>query len=137
MANFVYSAFRTSLLSGHVNLLTENIKVAILNSNYISNENSDTFFSDIPQNSIEGISQSLSNKVINNGSFDADDITITQYAGSGFTSLVLYLDSGNPSTSKLIAYIDDTSGLPFVNSLNAQVDITIIWSDELTRILSI
>jgi len=137
MSNFVYSKFKNSLLSGQINLISNTVKVKLLNNSYVQNQTSHEFVSDIPSNCIEASSNALTNKIILNNSFTADDIVIENYNGNGFKSLVLYIDTGSSSTSKLIAYVDNATGLPFVNSLNTTVDITIVWSDELTGILSI
>lgn len=45
--------------------------------------------------------------------FDAADVTFSAVSGNSVEALVIYKDTGTPSTSPLIAYIDTvSSGLP-------------------------
>lgn len=136
MANFIFKKAKESFLKGEINLLSSSIKVLILNDTYTPNSETDQFVSNISASSIEDRSTSLLNKTITNGTFDADDIEISSYSGNSFNSLVLYVDTGSDSTSRLIAYIDTSNGLPFF-SVNTTVPITIAWSNDVNKIISL
>lgn len=135
MANFIFKKAKESFLKGEINLLSNTIKVLLLNNSYSPNPNTDQFVSSLPPSSIEARSSSLLNKSITGGVFDADDIEISDYSGNSFSSLALYIDSGNDTTSRLIAYIDTSNGLPF-SSVNVNVPVTIAWNNEANKIIA-
>jgi hypothetical protein len=58
------------------------------------------------------------------------------YDGSAFESLILYKDTQNDSTSRLLAYIDTATGIPF-SGINATANITISWSNDSNKIISL
>lgn len=70
------------------------------------------------------------------GALDADDLTIVDYPGNAFNTVILYVDTGSDATSRLIARIDTAAGIPFAGT-NSLINITIVWSNESTRIISL
>jgi len=54
----------------------------------------------------------FASKTVVAGVADAADITDTAVTGDAFDSLTILQDTGTESTSRLIAYIDDATGLP-------------------------
>lgn len=136
MANFIFKKAKESFLKGEINLINNSIKVLLVNNTYSPNESSHQYVSDIAGSSIEYRSNALQAKVVTNGVFDADNILIENYSGNSFKALVIYVDTGVDSTSRLIAYIDNSDGLPF-SSANTSATVTIVWSDSSNKILSI
>jgi hypothetical protein len=136
MANFIYKKAKESFLKGEINLYSNTIKVLILNNSYTPNVDTHQFVSDITFSSIEDRSAGLTNKSVTAGIFDADDVTISDYSGNSFSALAIYVDSGSDSTSRLVAYLDTSTGLPF-SSANVEAPITIVWSNDSTKIISI
>lgn len=136
MANFIYKKAKESFLKGEINLYSNTIKVLILNNSYNPNAETHQFVSDINSSYIEARSSALNNKSVVLGVFDADDIDIPDYSGNSFNSLALYVDSGSDSTSRLIAYIDSSTGIPF-SSANVSATITIVWNNDSTKIISL
>lgn len=136
MANFIYKKAKESFLKGEINLYSNTIKVLILNNSYNPNAETHQFVSDINSSCIEARSSALNNKSVTLGVFDADDINISDYSGNSFNSLALYVDSGSDSTSRLIAYIDSSTGIPF-SSANVSATITIVWNNDSTKIISL
>jgi hypothetical protein len=137
MANFVYKKAKESLLNGEFNLSSNNLKVLLIDKSlYTPNENSDRYISDIPVGAIKKRSNNITNVVNSLGVLDADNISISDYNGQYFDGVVLYQSGSSDSNSKLIFFIDTSSGLPFVGS-NSDTPVTIIWSDSNTKILSI
>lgn len=56
---------------------------------------------------------------------DADDVVFASLTGSAVAALVLFMDTGTTTTSRLIAYIDTgITGLPFTPS---GADATLAW----------
>ena len=137
MANFVYKKAKESLLNGEFNLSSNNLKVLLIDKSlYTPNENSDQYISDIPASAIKKRSNNITNVVSSLGVLDADNVSIGDYNGQYFDGVVLYQSGSSDSNSKLIFFIDTSSGLPFVGS-NSDTPVTIIWSDSNTKILSI
>ena len=137
MANFIYKKAKESLLNGEFNLSSNNLKVLLIDKSlYTPNENLDRYVSDVPSNAIKKRSNSMTNVVNSLGVLDADNISMTDYNGQYFDGIVLYQNGTSDSNSKLIFFIDTSSGLPFVGS-NTNTPVTIIWSDSNTKILSI
>lgn len=71
------------------------------------------FLSDISAGVI-ATSAALSNQTFVDGVLDADDGTVLTDGGGGASGeyLVLYADTGNAATSRLIVCSDDATGLP-------------------------
>jgi hypothetical protein len=78
----------------------------------------------------------MTNVVNSLGVLDADDISMSDYNGQYFDAIVLCQSGSSDSNSKLIFFIDTSSGLPFTGS-NSNTPVTIIWSDSNNKILSI
>jgi hypothetical protein len=137
MANFVYKKAKESLLNGEFNLSSNNLKVLLIDKSlYTPNENSDQYISDIPASAIKKRSNNMTNVVNSLGTLDADDVFLSDYNGQSFNGIVLYQSGNSDSNSKLIFFIDTSTGLPFVGS-NSNTPVTIIWSDSNTKIFSI
>lgn len=137
MANFIYKKAKESLLNGEFNLSSNNLKVLLIDKSlYTPNEDSDRYVSDVPANAIKKRSNNMTNVVNSLGVLDADNISMDDYNGQYFDGIVLYQSGTSDSNSKLIFFIDTSSGLPFAGS-NTNTPVTIIWSDSNTKILSI
>jgi hypothetical protein len=59
---------------------------------------------------------SLAGKTSTGGTFDSNDALVTAGTGDQFESLVMYKDTGTPTTSPLTVYYDVATGLPFTPS---------------------
>ena len=114
MVDVIYNELKKSLLNGDVDWDSDTIKGALVTSDYSPNQANQDNFDDVT-NEITGTGytaggKNLSNKTVttnnaNQGVADADDLS---WSAATFTArgVVLYKDTGTPSTSKLIAYID-------------------------------
>lgn len=137
MANFIYKKAKQALLNGDIAVDTNDLKILFIDTTtYTANQNTDQFVSDIASSAIKARSAALTNKTTTNGVLDADDVQITSYAGSAFDAIVLYQLGSSDSDSRLIFYIDTSDGLPFGGSNNA-LGVTINWSNDSNKILSI
>lgn len=100
---------------------TTTIKLAILNNTHTKALYTDIYWSDVSAEEVSGTNYTaggfaIANRTCTaNGSgtitFDGDDISAIAQSASGFSNgryLVLYKDTGTPTTSQLIA-IDDMS----------------------------
>ena len=136
MANFIYGKAKESLLNGQFNISSDSLKVLLVTDSYVPNQNTDQFVSNISASYIKERTSSLTNVTNTLGTIDANDITVAQYSGLAFKALVIYKDSGTDSTSRLLAYIDTATGIPFLG-INATTDITINWSNGSNKIISL
>lgn len=135
MANALYAKGKQALLGADIDLLADNIKVVLVDTNdYTPNLATDDSLADIVAGARIATSGNLANKSITDGIFDADDVTFSSVTGDEAEALVIYKDTGTESTSTLLAYIDTGTGLPITpNSGN----IILQWSGSLTKIFAL
>ncbi|MEY5098058.1 MAG: hypothetical protein RJA36_777 [Pseudomonadota bacterium] len=134
MANALYAKGKEKILSGSINLPSDTIKASLLSSSYTANLSTDEFWSTISGNLLN-TSQTLASKTVTAGVFDAADVTFTAVtAGSTVKAVVIWKDTGTPSTSPLLVYIDTITGFPLATNGG---DITITWDNGSYRIFSL
>lgn len=137
MANFIYKKAKQALLNGDIAVDTNDLKILFVDTTtYTANQNTDEFVSDITSSAIKQRSIALTNKTTTNGILDADDVYTSAYIGSSFNAIILYQVGSSDSNSRLISYIDTSDGLPFEGS-NSPLGVTINWSNDSNKILSI
>lgn len=113
MANAIYPKYKEALLSGSadISLSTSTIKVALVDTGTYTYSSAHQFYSSV--SGVVGTPQTLTSKSVTDGVFDADDVTFTSVTGSSVEALLIYIDTGTASTSRLVAYIDTgVTGLP-------------------------
>lgn len=134
MANALYAKGKEKLLTAAINLSTDTIKVALVRNDYVQSLSTHEFFSSVSASSLN-TPQTLASKTVTNGVFDAADVTFTAVtAGDTCEGVVIYKDTGTPSTSALIAYIDTITGFPLATNGG---DITIQWDNGAYKIFSL
>ena len=102
MANAHYAKGKEKILSGAVNYPTDTIKVALVKNTYPQNLATDEFFGPISAY-VVGTPQTLVNKSVVAGAFDADDVTfLAVTAGDTLEGVVIYKDTGVAGTSPLL-----------------------------------
>lgn len=136
MANQLYKGIKEDFLNGTINLLSVNLRVALVKNGYSIDVDNDQYISDVGSENIAARSNILERISITDGILDAENETIENYGTSGFDYLIIYESTGDDSTSRLIAYIDTGDGLP-VASTSETISITIQWSDLVTKIFSL
>jgi len=125
MASLIYDKYVDASHTGGSNtdLLTGNIKALLIDTNdYTVNGGTDEFKDDIPSAAIIATSGNLASKTFSGGVFDAADVTFSSVTGDAGEAVVVYVDTGTDSTSRLVNYID---GLTFTPDGN---DITCTWN---------
>jgi hypothetical protein len=117
MASQLYPQGAAHLLgkSTKVDLVADNVKVLFYSSTFSS---AHEFVSDLTGASIIARSGNLAGKTTTNGTFDANDITVTAVSGSAFTHVILYKDTGTDSSSPLVAIFDVSSFTPSGGDIN-------------------
>lgn len=124
MANALYPKFKESALQAGVNMSSGTVKVALVDTGAYTYSASHQFLSSLT--GVVGTVQTLGSKTFTNGVFDAADAAFPTVTGNSVEALVLYVDTGNASTSPLIAYIDTgVTGLPVTPNGG---DINVNWN---------
>jgi hypothetical protein len=114
MANTLFNPYKASRLteSPSVNVSSDTIKVALVDTGVYTFSANDQYYSAV-SSAVVGTPVTLGSKTTTNGVFDAADPTFSAVTGNSVEALVVYKDTGNASTSPLIAWIDTvSSGLP-------------------------
>lgn len=124
MASAIYPAFKQALLNGSVDLTTVTVRAVLIDTGTYTYNSAHDFYNDL--SGVVGTeSAALSSKTITNGVFDAADITFTAVSGATAEAIVLFVDTGNVATDRLICYIDAGTGLPVTPNGG---DINVTWS---------
>jgi hypothetical protein len=136
MANFVYNQAKQSILEGDIDVTNNTLKLLLVTSSYSPDEDNDQFVNDISAPAIVHRSAALQNVTNIFGVLDAHDIIIADFPGTAFSSIIIYVDTGNDATSRLLAYIDESSGIPFAG-VPSPTPITIVWNNGATKIIAL
>lgn len=124
MANAIYPFYKEAVISGGAdhNMATGTVKVALVDTGIYTysaaHEHENDFFTAIVGTPVE-----ITSKTVAGGLFDGADVTMTSVTGNQSEALIIFIDTGVPSTSPLVAYIDTgVTGLP-VTPNGADIDI--------------
>lgn len=134
MANALYAKAREKFLNGDIDWDSDDIKVAACSVGYVRDLAVDEFIDDISGGDVVATSSNLTGKTKTNGIADADNITYPTVSGSAITQLVIYKDTGTPSTSPLIGNIDSASNLPKTPD---GTDIDVVWDNGSNKIFKL
>lgn len=135
MANALFDKGREGFLTGAINWTSDNIKAVLVDTgSYTVDLANHDYLDDIPSGARIATSSNLSSKTATAGVADAANITFTAVSGASIEALVLYKDTGTPSSSRLIAYIDTATGLPVTPNGG---DLNIDWSNGSNKIFKL
>ena len=128
MANVIYNSFKRDIMNGSIDLDTDTIKLMLVTSTYLPNQDTHTKRSDIT-NEVTGTGYvaggfTLANKTVtqnnttNKGVFDADDIVASNITLTDCAGAVLYKSRGGVATAdELIAYLGFPSAVTMTNGI--------------------
>jgi hypothetical protein len=128
MANAIYPKYKAALLdaSANVDINDGTVKVALIDTADEAYNAADEFLSDVTGAGIVGTAQTIGTTTITSGLFDGDNVTFSAVTGDPCEALIIYIDTGNSATSRLVAFIDTgVTGLPVTPNGG---DITITWN---------
>lgn len=114
MANALYPKWKENLLQfgANNNLSAGTVKLALVDTAVRGYVSTDQFYSSMSA-AVVGTPQTLGSKTFTDGVFDAADPSFPSVSGASCEALLLYIDTGNPATSPLVAFIDTgVTGLP-------------------------
>jgi len=135
MANELYDKGREGFLDGSIDWDTDDIRCILVDTDDYSvdlaaHDNLD----DIPAGARVATSAALTGKTVAAGVADAADVTFSAVTGDPSEALVIYKHTGTESTSRLIAYIDDATGLPVTPNGG---DITVQFDSAASKIFKL
>ena len=124
MANSLYDKGREGFLTGAINFTSDTINMILVNDSYSPDTSVDQVYSDV-SSFVVGSPVALSSKDATSGVANCADVVFSSVAGGSTVAyIVLYKDTGAPSTSTLIALYDTATGLPFsTNGANVTIAI--------------
>ncbi|TRZ93459.1 MAG: hypothetical protein D4R82_05050 [Dehalococcoidia bacterium] len=135
MANELYDKGREGFLDGSIDWDTDDIRCILVDvADYTVDLAAHDNLDDIPSGARVATSDALTGKTVVAGVADADDVTFSAVTGDQSEALVIYKHTGTESTSRLIAYIDDATGLPVTPNGG---DITIQWDSAASKIFKL
>lgn len=135
MANGLYDKARKAFLDGDLSWTGDNIKVVLVDDTYSVNLASHEFLVDIQQSSRVSTSSLLANKQSTDGVADADDVSFSLVPNNRqVKALIIFQENLDESSSKLIAYIDTATGLPFMGNGG---NITLQWDNGANKIFKL
>ena len=140
MANQLYTKAKQALLGGELNLSSNVVTIALVDTDVYTFNASHEFRSSVPNTAVVA-SANLAGKSITGGVFDALDVEFPFVTGANCEALLLYHNTGDAETdgnrqadSKLVVYIDTATGLPILPNGG---NITVKFSDGASKIFAI
>lgn len=128
MANAVYPKYKEALISGAANIALSSgtVKAVLVDLADYSYSAAHDFFDDVPSGARVGTPQTIGSKTVTNGLFDGADVTFPAVTGDQSEAIVVYIDTGVESTSRLVAFFDTgVTGLPVAPNGG---DVLITWN---------
>ena len=126
MANAVYPNYMEALIQGSANTsLAGTLRAALVDLADYTYSAAHDFYDDVSA-AVVGTPQTIGSKTYVDGLLDGADVTYTAVTGDPCEAVVIYLDTGTPATSRLVAYLDTgVGGLPVTPNGG---DIAITWN---------
>ena len=141
MANTLYDNARKLFLEEGIHWVDDPVKVLLVNTSLYTFSAAHTVLNDVPESTrVPGTEGVLgkplgdsTTRTTTGGAADGPDVTFVSVpAGTGpVGAIVLYIDTGNPATSPLVAYMDTATGLPITPNGG---DIIITWDNGVNKI---
>lgn len=136
MANRMYDKGREAFATAQINWPGDAIRAVLVDlADYTPDFAADTFLSAIPAGARVATSPPFTGKTAAAGVLDADDLTAAKafqsVGGDIAEALVIFKDTGDPATSRLLLYVDTATGLPVTPDGN---NVTVTWDNGANRI---
>jgi hypothetical protein len=122
MTTQLFDPGREGFLDGTINWSSGDIRVMLTKTAYTFSA-AHKFLSDITAGNDNGRSASLGTKTVTNGVADAADTTLTATAAVACNALIVFQHTGSDATARVIAYIDNSSGLPLTPAAGGTLNI--------------
>ena len=115
MANAIYPKYKAALLDAlaNVDIVAGNIKAILFDVTDDPYDAANEFLSDLVAGAIVATSPNLTTKTVVGGTFDCDNWVWSAVTGDPCEAVIIYIDTGTGTTSRLIAWLDNgITGLP-------------------------
>ena len=126
-ANALYDLARQSFLSSLpvIDWDTDTIKVTLVKATYTPNLATDQYYNPAITSGTynNGETAALGSKTVTAGVADAADTSLVATSAVACNYLLIWKDTGTPTTSPLIALIDTATGLPLTPGAGGTVNI--------------
>jgi hypothetical protein len=133
MANAIYPKAKESMLAAGINMSSGTVKAALVDTGTYTYSATHDFYNDV--SGVVGTPQAITTKTFTDGVFDGDNVTYTALTGNTVEAIIIFIDTGTPTTSALIAYLDTGyTNLPFTPNGG---DVTIQWDGGANRIFKL
>jgi hypothetical protein len=131
--NVLYDKGRQGFLDGLISWTSNVIKAVLVDTaSYTVNLATDQYLSIIPGGAKLATSSAFTNKTSVAGAADADDLLFPAVmGGSTARAVVIYQDTGDPATSRLIAFENVANTLPLATSGS---DVLIEWASYIFKL---
>jgi hypothetical protein len=130
VSNAIFPHAREAFAKAQVDWEGDDIEVVFIDLNAVTGEqidiNTAVFLSDIDA-AAQVATVALAGMTADLGVLDANDATAPQVEGNTVEALVICTSTGDPSTSRLLIYVDDAQGLPVIPNSG---DIRIQWPED-------
>lgn len=136
MATGLYDKGREGFAKAAINWESDDVRIIFCDTaDYTVDLAAHDFLDDVAGASrVATSAASLANKTATNGVCDADDITINTVSGDQFEAIIIYKHTGTEGTSRLIAFIDNYTGLPCTPNGG---NITVQWPSDSNKIFKL
>ncbi len=116
MANRIYPKYKKASMSGGAtaDLIAGSVKAIMVNTTAYTYSDSHEFLSDVPSGAQISISGALTSKSVSDtAAFLSGNTRFDSVSGATVSAIILFIDTGAPSTSRLVMYVDTgIAGLP-------------------------
>lgn len=136
MASGLFANAKELGLTTGMNLSSGQVDIVVIDTNILDPDlATDQFYSDISSAVIDS-PVTLTSKTVTGGVFDAADPTFSSLTAGTYEALVIFVNTGTPATSPLIAKLtsDTVSGLPITAD---GTDATVSFSDGANKIFKL
>jgi len=133
MTSALFSKGREGFLDGSIDWDTNDIRVMLVKSAYTFDD-TDEDLADLGAND-NGRSAALGTKTVVAGVAGAADTTLVATAAVACNALIIFQHTGSDATARLIAYIDNATGLPFTPAVSQTVNIA--WDTGANKIFKL
>jgi hypothetical protein len=124
--NVVYPKWKEAIIQGAANSsLAGTVKAYLIDVGSYTYNAAHQFLTDVPSGARIGTAVTLASKTYLAGVFDAADLTFPTVSGTTVEAVIFVIDTGVEATSRLVAYIDSATGLPFTPS---GIDQPLVWN---------
>lgn len=132
--NTLYDSARQQFLEGNIDWINDTIKCCIVTSAYTLNASLHAHYQDLG-GAVINSPVTLTSKATTGGAADAQDVVFPAVgAGTVVDAIVIYKDTGSPSTSPLLAYLGNATGLPITGNGG---DIIIVWDNGVNKVFRV